>query len=60
MFHKILKATLAGILGLHLGGALVLAPLLFSLRFWTPRLPPSWCIGLCFTGIRYSLFDQCR
>jgi monofunctional biosynthetic peptidoglycan transglycosylase len=52
MFHKILKATLAGILGLHLVGALVLAPLLFSLRFWTPPVTSLMVYRAVFYGYK--------
>lgn len=49
---RVLKATLVGILCLHIVGALVLAPLLFSLRFWTPPVTSLMVYRAVFHGYR--------
>ncbi|MFQ3620644.1 MAG: biosynthetic peptidoglycan transglycosylase, partial [Spirochaetales bacterium] len=45
-----IKATLAGLFTLHIGGILLLAPLIFSFRYWTPPVTSLMVYRALYNG----------
>ncbi len=50
--RKVIQASIMGVFCLHIVGALVLAPILFSLRFWTPPVTSFMIYRAVFYGYR--------